>query len=108
MSYVPSLAVLSHHFKKRRAIVMSLVAAGAPVGAAGYTILLNNLLNGNLGFANSIRITAATNAVFVLIGCALMRTRPLFPKTRMHYAQLLRTSSSDYPYIFATIGYATM
>lgn len=108
MSYVPSLAVLSHHFKKRRAIVMSLVAAGAPVGAAGYTILLNNLLNGNLGFANSIRITAATNAVFVLIGCALMRTRPLFPKTRMHYDQLLRTSSSDYPYIFATIGYATM
>ncbi|KAF8556338.1 MFS general substrate transporter [Imleria badia] len=104
MSYVPSLAVLSHHFEKRRAIAMSIVAGGAPIGAAGYTILLNNLLNGDLGFANSIRITAATNAVCLLIGCALMRTRSLDPKTQMHYSQLLRTSSADYPYIFATIG----
>lgn len=107
MSYVPSLAVLSQHFEKRRAIVMSTVAAGAPIGAAGYTILLNNLLNGNLGFANSIRITAATNTVFLLIGCALMRTRTLHPKTQMHYSQLLKTSSTDYPYIFATIGCVT-
>jgi len=106
MSYVPSLAVLSHHFEKRRAIVMAMVTAGAPIGSAGYSILLDSLLNGKLGFAKSIQITAATNAVLMLIGCILMRTRPLHPKPHMRYSQLLRTSSSDYPYIFATIGYA--
>ena len=85
---------------------MAIVTSGAPIGAAGYTILLNNLLNGNLGFANSIRITAATNAVFLLIGCTLMRTRSLDSNTPMNYSQLLRTSSTDYPYVFTTIGYA--
>ncbi|KAH0838759.1 major facilitator superfamily domain-containing protein [Lanmaoa asiatica] len=104
MSYVPSLAVLSHHFKKRLAIAMSIVAGGAPLGAAVYTILLNNLLNGGLGFANSICITAAANSVILLTGCALMRTRSLYPKTQLHYSQLLRTSSTDYPYMFASIG----
>ncbi|KAG6375424.1 major facilitator superfamily domain-containing protein [Boletus reticuloceps] len=104
MSYVPSLAVLSQHFEKRRAMVMSIVTSGAPIGAAGYTILLNNLFNGDVGFANSIRITAATNAVLLLIGCTLMRTRSLHPTTRMRYSQLLKSSSADYPYIFATIG----
>lgn len=104
MSYVPSLAVVSHHFKKRRAIAMSIVAGGTPIGAAGYTILLNNLLNGSLGFANGIRITAAANTVLLLTGCVLMRTRPLDSKTQTHYLQLLRTSSADYPYIFASIG----
>lgn len=104
MSYVPSLAVLSHHFKKRRAIAMSIVTSGTPLGGVGYTILLNNLLSGNLGFANTIRITAAANTVLLLIGCALMRTRSLYPKTQMHYVQVLKTSSADYPYIFASIG----
>lgn len=104
MSYVPSLAVLSHHFKKKRAIVMSIVAGGTPFGAVVYTILLNNLLSGNLGFANSVRITAAVNTVLLLIGCATMRTRPIHPKTQTRYFQVLRTSSSDYPYIFASIG----
>lgn len=107
MSYVPSLAVLSHHFDKRRAIAMSIATAGAPIGSAGYSILLDNLLNGNLGFPNSIRITAATNAVLVLIGCSLMRTKSLYPKTHMPYSQLLRTSLTDYPYIFASIGCVT-
>jgi len=106
MSYVPSIAVLSHHFEKKRAIAMSIVTAGAPIGAAGYSILLDNLLSGDLGFANSIRIVAATNAVLLLVGCALMRTGSLCPKTQVHYSQLLRTSSSDCPYICATIGCA--
>lgn len=104
MSYVPSLAILSHHFEKKRAIAMSIVAGGTPFGAVVYTILLNNLLSGNLGFANSIRITAAANTVVLFIGCALMRTRWLYAKAQMDYSQVLRTSCADYPYIFASIG----
>lgn len=104
MSYVPSLSVLSHHFEKKRAIAMSIVAAGTPIGAIGYTILLNHLLNGSLGFANSIRITAAANTLLLVVGCALMRTRSVHPKTQTHYSQLLKTISTDYPYIFASIG----
>ncbi|KAI9573294.1 MFS general substrate transporter [Boletus coccyginus] len=104
MSYVPSIAVLSHHFEKKRAIAMSIVTAGAPIGAGAYSILLDNLLSGDLGFANSIRIVAATNAALLLVGCTLMRTRSLDPRTQVHYSQLLRTCSGDYPYMCATIG----
>ncbi|KAG9316682.1 major facilitator superfamily domain-containing protein [Chiua virens] len=104
MSYVPALAVLSQHFHKRVDLVMSIVASGAPIGSSLYTIMLNNLLNGNLGFANAIRITAAVNAVLMLIGCCLMRTRPHFPTTQIHYFQLLRSASLDYPYLVASVG----
>jgi hypothetical protein len=106
MGYVPSLAVLSLHFKKKAAIAMCIVAAGTPLGAALYTILLNNLLNNKFGFATSIRITAAANTALLVIGCALMRTTPPYsrPKIQTRYFQLLKTSSGDYPYLFACTG----
>lgn len=104
MSYVPSLAVLSHHFKKRRAIAMSVVAGGTPLGGVVYTILLNYLLNGNMGFASSIRIIAGANTGLLVIACALMRTRSAYPKAEMNYFHVLRKSSADYPFIFASIG----
>ncbi|KIJ67847.1 hypothetical protein HYDPIDRAFT_25313 [Hydnomerulius pinastri MD-312] len=104
MSYVPSIAVLSHHFKAKRAIVMTVVVGGSPLGGTLYPILLNNLLDGELGFANSIRVSGAMNGALLLLACLLMRTRMPPQKTDVRYREVLRRSSCDPAYIFASIG----
>jgi len=56
--YIPSMAVVSQYFRKRRALVMTFVASGACLGAVVHPIMLNNTLNGSLGFANGVRASA--------------------------------------------------
>ncbi|KAF9235625.1 MFS general substrate transporter [Melanogaster broomeanus] len=50
LMYVPSFAVLSHHFNRRRTAMASIVASGVPLGGIVHTIMLNKLLNGSVGF----------------------------------------------------------
>ncbi|KAF9241653.1 major facilitator superfamily domain-containing protein [Melanogaster broomeanus] len=103
MSFIPSVAVLSHHFKQRRAIMMTIVASGSPLGGTVYPILLNNLLS-KMGFSNSIRVAAVANSALLLLSCLLMRTR--LPPQRKHtrYCEVLKKSSRDYAYIFSSLG----
>lgn len=72
---VPSFAVLSHHFRRRRTIMMSIVASGTPLGGIINTIMLNQLLNGPIGFKMGVRISAAFLTVLLFLACTLMRTR---------------------------------
>lgn len=73
--FVPSMAVLSQHFKKHLAPVMSLVMSGSCLGATIHPIMLNYLLNGPLGFANGVRASAGFISGLLFLGCLLMRTR---------------------------------
>lgn len=75
LMYVPSYAVLSQHFCKRRALVMSIVASGASLGGVVHTIMLNKLVNGPIGFATGVRISAGLVTVLLFISCSLIRTR---------------------------------
>ncbi|KAF8136727.1 major facilitator superfamily domain-containing protein [Boletus edulis] len=63
--YVPTVAVVSHHFHKRRTLAMSLVASGTPLGAIVHPVMLNNLLTA----------AAAFISILLLIACLLIRTR---------------------------------
>ncbi|KAF9237791.1 major facilitator superfamily domain-containing protein [Melanogaster broomeanus] len=62
--YVPSFAVLSHHFNRRRTAMMSIVASGVALGGIVHTIMLNKLLNGSVGFQTGVRASAAFLSVF--------------------------------------------
>ena len=73
--YIPSMAVISHWFDKRRPNVMAFAASGSYLGAAVHPIMLNNLINGRVGFANGVRASAALVGMLLLIACLLMRTR---------------------------------
>ncbi|KAG1887492.1 uncharacterized protein F5891DRAFT_988223, partial [Suillus fuscotomentosus] len=56
LTYAPSIAVVSQHFSSRkRTLVMSLVTSGTPLGSMIHPIMLNNLLNGTVGFAKGVR-----------------------------------------------------
>ncbi|KAF8429448.1 major facilitator superfamily domain-containing protein [Boletus edulis BED1] len=75
LMYVPSFAVLSHHFKRRRATMMSIVSSGVSLGGIANTIMLNQLLNGPIGFKMGVQISATFITVLLIISCILVRPR---------------------------------
>ena len=104
MLYVPSLAVASHYFCQRRTLAMSLVAAGSSLGSVVHPIMLNNLFNRSVGFANGVRISAAFVSVLLLIACLLIRTRLEPPKNPTRYLSVGKGIVHDVPYCMMCVG----
>ncbi|KAG1888573.1 major facilitator superfamily domain-containing protein [Suillus subluteus] len=104
LMYIPSIAVISHHFRRRRTLVMTFVATGSSLGAIIHPIMLNNLLNGPLGFANGVRASAGLISSFLLTACLCMRTRLDPPATPVNYIVVSRTCIRDVPFILLMAG----
>ncbi len=107
MLYVPAIGVLSHHFKKRRSLMMGLAQAGSSVGGLVHPIMLNNLFHGRLGFAWGVRASALFNFVLLIIANLLMTTRlPARPKDTTLKKQLVYWKSffTDKLYVLATLS----
>ena len=106
MMYIPSLAIVSHYFLKRRALVMTFVASGSSFGSIIHPIMLNNTLNGRLGFANATRANAGLMTGMLLTACVLMRTRlPPSPHQQDLWHMTLKFMK-DGPYVAFVGGYA--
>lgn len=69
--YLPSLAIVGHHFTRRRTLVMGIVASGASVGGIVHPIMLNLLFNGRIGFQNGVRISAGMNGALLIVANVL-------------------------------------
>ncbi|KZT52001.1 MFS general substrate transporter [Calocera cornea HHB12733] len=74
MLYLPSIGVIAHHFKRRRAMAMGMIVMGSSVGGIVFPIMLNNILQRS-SFAWTVRA-----AGFLVLGCLvaanlLMSTR---------------------------------
>ncbi|KAI9570869.1 MFS general substrate transporter [Boletus coccyginus] len=102
--YVPSMAVLSHYFDKRRERVMSFASSGAYLGAVVHPIMLNNTINGQLGFANGVRASAGLIGGLLLIACLLMRTRLLPSESRTDFVVAVKKCGRDSAFIFGCLG----
>lgn len=101
--YLPTMAVLAHHFRRKQVFVMGLVVSGGSVGGIVHPLMLNKLLFSPLGFANSVRASAGLNTGFVLLALALMRSRlPTQNTTRL--IPVLKKLATDPPYLFAVLG----
>ncbi|KZT01338.1 MFS general substrate transporter [Laetiporus sulphureus 93-53] len=70
--YLPTCAIVSQHFKQRKAFAMGLVGSGGSLGAVVFSISLNYLLNGSLTFGWAIRVTAFIVTGLLLLGNLLM------------------------------------
>ncbi|KAJ6616754.1 major facilitator superfamily domain-containing protein [Mycena sp. CBHHK59/15] len=105
--YIPSVAVVSHYFHKRRALAMSIVASGSSFGAVIHPIMLNNTLHSSLGFGNAVRTSAALISGLLLLACILMR--PRLPPSRKdpEFWKSLQRFRHDKAFVLATIGMAT-
>ncbi|KAF8162173.1 major facilitator superfamily domain-containing protein [Mycena galopus ATCC 62051] len=104
--YVPSVAIISHYFHKRRALAMSIVASGSSLGAVIHPIMLNNTLHSSLGFGTAVRASAGLISGLLLIACLIMRPRLPPTQNAPQLSQSLRRIGHDMPYILATLGLA--
>ncbi|KAG2109856.1 major facilitator superfamily domain-containing protein [Suillus discolor] len=106
LTNVPSIAIVSRHFQRRRAVAMGIVVAGSSLGAILHPVMLNNLINGRLGFANGVRASATLNGGLLFIANLLMQTR-LPPQSKaVSYTRVLQNSWRDGAYICASVGIA--
>ncbi|KAN0088226.1 Major facilitator superfamily domain containing protein [Tylopilus felleus] len=102
--YVPSMAVLSQYFAKRREKVMAFASSGAYLGAVVHPILLNNTINGQLGFANGVRASAGLVSGLLLIACLLMRTRISPSESPTDFLVAAKKCAKDSAFIFGCLG----
>ncbi|KAF5347925.1 hypothetical protein D9756_010130 [Leucocoprinus leucothites] len=106
ITYIPSFAIVSQYFDKKRGMVLPLVAAGVSAGAALTPIMINNLLQKrNLAFAVTTRIHAGMMTVFLIIACLLIKPRLPPPKTHASLMVCFKKFSKDKAYVIMTTGF---
>lgn len=106
MVYIPSVAVISQYFHKRRALTMTIVASGSSLGSIVHPIMLNNTLNNpKIGFATAARANAGLISGLLLIACFIMRTRTTVQSKPADLWVSAKRFSKDLPYVFAALGY---
>ncbi|OJA16741.1 hypothetical protein AZE42_09318 [Rhizopogon vesiculosus] len=98
------MAVISHHFRRKRTMVLTFVASGSSLGSIIHPIMLNNLLNGPVGFANGVRASAGLVSGLLLIACLCMRTRVDPPTIPVNYIVAFRKSIHDLPFVIMVTG----
>lgn len=104
--YVPSIAVVSHYFRRRRVLAMAILATGSSFGSVIHPIMLNNTLYSSLGFGNSVRASAGLVAGMLVIANLLMRPRLPPAKDTIDLIPACKKFAKDKAYVYATIGYA--
>ncbi|KAH9848688.1 MFS general substrate transporter, partial [Lenzites betulinus] len=72
--FSPSIAVLGHWFRRRRALVIGLATGGSASGGVVFPILLENLIP-RVGFGWAVRISAFILLACLTVSCLTIRTR---------------------------------
>ncbi|KAJ7906291.1 MFS general substrate transporter [Mycena leptocephala] len=99
LTFVPACAITSHHFQKRRALATGIVLSGTSAGSTIFPIMLNQLIP-KIGFAAAVRASAYVVAGTLVIGNAMMRTRPRPAKA----VPDIKSFFSEGAYLFAIVG----
>lgn len=108
LTFLPSLSIISHHFKTRRALATGIVMTGASAGGIVFPILLNSLFsNAGIGFPNGVRASGGMTAGLLLFANALMRTNPAMAaakKARGGSRPEFRSVIGDAAYLLSIAG----
>ncbi|EJD00237.1 MFS general substrate transporter [Fomitiporia mediterranea MF3/22] len=100
--YLPTAAVVSQHFRSRRSLALGIVSSSASLGGVVFSIMLNKLLHGTIGFAWAVRITS-----FIILGCSIVGNLLIVEPKLIHSQPLHRkeehTALPIWDLIFALI-----
>ncbi|KZP00827.1 MFS general substrate transporter [Calocera viscosa TUFC12733] len=100
--YLPSLAVIGHHFKKRRNTAMGLSVSGSSLGGIIFPILLNNVFE-QRGFKWGVRAMG-----FFMLGALLIANLLMIPNYPPRHQAMKPPSPlkllHDPPYMVAVAG----
>ncbi|KAL1716158.1 major facilitator superfamily domain-containing protein [Schizophyllum commune] len=88
-----TMTMVSQHFRGRRALAMGIVAASAPLGSIMYTILLNHLFHGPVGFAWGMRYVAFATLGCFVVGNAMLHEPVKNMRTRAKERKAIKNSS---------------
>ncbi|KAJ7892922.1 MFS general substrate transporter [Mycena olivaceomarginata] len=75
LTFVPACGISSHHFAKRRALATGIALSGTSAGGTVFPIMINHLIP-KVGFGGAVRASGYVVLGCVVVGNALMRTRP--------------------------------
>ncbi|KXN85598.1 Riboflavin transporter MCH5 [Leucoagaricus sp. SymC.cos] len=103
LSYIPSLGIVGHYFKRKRPLAVGIVSSGSALGAVIQPIMLNHLLNNEkIGFHIGVRISAAFNVFLLVIANCIMRTS--LPPHKGGHPFPVKKYAKDVPYAIAVIS----
>ncbi|KZT05783.1 MFS general substrate transporter [Laetiporus sulphureus 93-53] len=107
---VPAQSVQAHHWRRRRAFAIGIVASGttshcAGVGGIVYPIMLNQLIHGSAGFAWGVRASAFMTLGLLAIANCLMTTRLPERKDGLASMGMLKAIFADLAYTALQIGF---
>lgn len=88
--YVPTSAVVSHHFKTNRALAMGIVDSSASLGGIAFSIMQNELIHGSVGFVWGVRASAFVCLAVIIVANCLIFVPPSVHASRAP-GQLLDT-----------------
>ncbi|PPR06526.1 hypothetical protein CVT26_000441 [Gymnopilus dilepis] len=100
--FLPSLTVIGHHFKRRRALATGIATSGASVGGIIWPICLNQLSQ-RTTFANAIRTTAALCGLMLFGSNFLMKARTMAERNLPEEVRF-RTILRDSAYLVSVIS----
>ncbi|KAJ6549501.1 major facilitator superfamily domain-containing protein [Mycena sp. CBHHK59/15] len=104
LTFVPTVSINTHHFKRRRGLAAGIGLSGSSVGATIFPI--SNHLIPKIGFASTVRATGYIVLGCLIIGNSLMRTR-LPPRRKRPDAvepPSIKTFFTDAAYMWAVLG----
>ncbi|KAJ7932789.1 major facilitator superfamily domain-containing protein [Mycena leptocephala] len=99
LTFVPAVSITAHHFSKRRSLATGVVLSGSSAGATIFPIMLNHLIP-KIGFANAVRASGYIVLGTLVIGNAMMRTRPRPAQAGPD----IKSFFNDAAYIWAILG----
>lgn len=94
-TYVPSLAIISQWFEKRRSLANGISTAGSGIGGLFYAFLTQAIIT-KVSLAWALRVTGLISGVFLILATMLIRTRneAIQPSQRGFDPHLLRRAES--------------
>ncbi|KAJ7240485.1 MFS general substrate transporter [Mycena rebaudengoi] len=95
--FIPTVTITSHHFDKRRSLATGIVLSGSSAGANS---LPDHHLIPKIGFPSAVRATAYIVLGTIVLGNAMMRTRPRPARA----APDLKSFFTDGAYLWGIIG----
>ncbi|KAJ7818338.1 MFS general substrate transporter [Mycena olivaceomarginata] len=105
LTFLPSVGITVHHFKRRRGLASGIVMSGSAIGATVFPIMTNQLLP-RYGFAKTIRLTGAIIPPVLVLGNLMMRTRlpPRSKRSGNTAPPDIKSFFVDPAYMFTVVG----
>lgn len=102
LMYMPSTAVVSSYFNRKRSLALTIASAGTGTGSIVFPATVQFLIP-KIGFAWAVRCSGFVAVVICVIGCLLLKPR-LAPRKGAAAAIIDVSAFKEIPYVLFAVG----